>query len=164
MQLNQSLKACSAEKVIDANCIERLNDALQHVLQRVVPIPMQTMPYITGGEARLQYRERTTHRRLQTLAKTQKAMYQITKFHTDSRPKKVASRKTNRDNSLKSSNDMPYDHILPQVQELLQSIPMQHRQQLQHVNPPSKADSQGWQSWQADLILQRKRLKSRKTK
>ena len=164
MQLNQSLKACLAEKNIDASCIERLNDTLQHILQRVIPISMQTMPYTTGGEARPRYRERTTHRRLQTLAKTRKALYQIVKLHRDSQPKKVASRKSNQDDLLKTSNDMSYDHILPQVQELLHTIPKQYRQQLQHLNPPSKTDSQGWQNWQANLILQRKKTQKQKDK
>ena len=75
LQLNQSLNACLAEKDIDASCIERLSDTLQHILQRVIPISMQTMPYTTAGQARPRYREETTHCRLQRLAQTQPILY-----------------------------------------------------------------------------------------
>ena len=167
--LNQSLKSSLTEIGLDAECIERLNMSLQHILQHIIPISMQTMSYTAGGTTQLRYRSRTTNRRISALAKTRKALYQVIKLHRNSKARgrtgrTVRSKTVPTDHTSHPADTPKQPCCLFEIQKLLQSIPAHHQQQLQGLThpEPNNSSNQDWQDWEANLLVQRKRMQKHK--
>ena len=169
LKLNESLKTSLAEEGINADYIERLDKSLQKILQHIVPMSMQIMPYTKGGEAINRQRNRVTHRELKNLRKTRAVLYDIVKLYRDSQPKKITSKQSKTDNSATTDNphisaEPKYDLLSHQVLQLLQTIPAQQKHNLPVLTPPNQPNKQEWQDWEACLMVQRRIVQDQKDK